>query len=159
MISSSVGDSAATIKITFHNGTSTSATVLGTDAGSDIAVVKAANVSGLATASLGNSNQVAIGDSVVAIGNPDGLTGTVTAGIVSALNRKVTVDVSEATTQSNGGFGFPSWSGEGGFGGFGGGTETATAAPGRAAPAPRPPPTTPSRPTPRSTRATPAARC
>jgi len=117
VISSSVGDSNATIKITFHNGTSTSATVVGTDAGSDIAVIKAANVSGLATASLGDSSKVAIGDSVIAIGNPDGLTGTVTAGIVSALNRKVTVDVSEATTQSNGGFGFPSWSGEGGFGG------------------------------------------
>ncbi|QMU73143.1 trypsin-like peptidase domain-containing protein [Streptacidiphilus sp. P02-A3a] len=116
VISSSVGDSSATIKITFSNGKTTSATVLGTDAGSDIAVIKAANVSGLATASLGNSAQVAIGDSVVAIGNPDGLTGTVTAGIVSALNRKVTVDVSEATTQSNGGFGFPSWSGENGFG-------------------------------------------
>ena len=116
VISSSVGDSSATIKITFSNGKTTSATVVGTDAGSDIAVIKAANVSGLATASLGNSAQVAIGDSVVAIGNPDGLTGTVTAGIVSALNRKVTVDVSEATTQSNGGFGFPSWSGENGFG-------------------------------------------
>lgn len=116
VISSSVGDSSATIKITFSNGKTTSATVLGTDAGSDIAVIKAANVSGLPTASLGNSSQVAIGDSVVAIGNPDGLTGTVTAGIVSALNRKVTVDVSEATTQSNGGFGFPSWSGENGFG-------------------------------------------
>jgi putative serine protease PepD len=120
VISSSVGDSNATIKITFHNGSTASASVVGTDAGSDIAVIKAAGVSGLKTASLGDSSQVAIGDSVVAIGNPDGLTGTVTAGIVSALNRKVTVDVSEATTQSNGGFGFPSWSGEGGFG-FGGG--------------------------------------
>ncbi|QMU79633.1 trypsin-like serine protease [Streptacidiphilus sp. PB12-B1b] len=116
VISSSVGDSNATIKVTFHNGSTASASIVGTDAGSDIAVIKAAGVSGLKTASLGDSSQVAIGDSVVAIGNPDGLTGTVTAGIVSALNRKVTVDVSEATTQSNGGFGFPSWSGEGGFG-------------------------------------------
>ena len=122
VISSSVGDSNATIKITFHNGSTASASVVGTDAGSDIAVIKAAGVSGLKTASLGDSSQVAIGDSVVAIGNPDGLTGTVTAGIVSALNRKVTVDVSEATTQSNGGFGFPSWSGEGGFGSGGNGS-------------------------------------
>jgi len=117
VISSSVGDSSATIKITFQNGKTAGASVVGTDAGSDIAVIKAAGVSGLTTASLGDSSKVAIGDSVVAIGNPDGLTGTVTAGIVSALNRKVTVDVSEATTQSNGGFGFPSWSGEGGLGG------------------------------------------
>ena len=116
VISSSVGDSSATIKITFQNGKTASASVVGTDAGSDIAVIKAAGVSGLTVASLGDSSKVAIGDSVVAIGNPDGLTGTVTAGIVSALNRKVTVDVSEATTQSNGGFGFPSWSGENGEG-------------------------------------------
>jgi len=117
VISSASGDSQATIKITFSNGKTTSASIVGTDAGSDIAVIKAANVSGLPVASLGDSSQVAIGDSVVAIGNPDGLTGTVTAGIVSALNRKVTVDVSEATTQSNGGFGFPSWSGQQGYGG------------------------------------------
>jgi putative serine protease PepD len=117
VISSAAGNSQATIKITFSNGKTTSASIVGTDAGSDIAVIKAANVSGLPVASLGDSSQVAIGDSVVAIGNPDGLTGTVTAGIVSALNRKVTVDVSEATTQSNGGFGFPSWSGQQGYGG------------------------------------------
>jgi putative serine protease PepD len=121
VISSAVGGNGATIQVAFSNGKTTSGTIVGTDAGSDIAVIKANNVSGLKTASLGDSSQVAIGDSVVAIGNPDGLTGTVTAGIVSALNRKVTVDVSEATTQSNGGFGFPSWSGEQGEGGFGNG--------------------------------------
>ena len=120
VISSAVGSSDATIKITFSDGKTATASIVGTDAGLDVAVIKAAGVSGLKTASLGDSSQVAIGDSVVAIGNPDGLTGTVTSGIVSALNRKVTVDVSESTVQSNGGYGFPSWSGEQGGSGLGG---------------------------------------
>ncbi|MFC1420145.1 S1C family serine protease [Streptacidiphilus cavernicola] len=119
VISAAAGDSSATIKITFNDGKTASAGIVGTDAGLDVAVVKAAGVSGLKPASLGNSGTMAIGDSVVAIGNPDGLTGTVTSGIVSALNRKVTVDVSESTVQQNGGYGFPSWQGEQGGGGYG----------------------------------------
>jgi putative serine protease PepD len=108
-----------TIKVTFSNGSTASATVTGTDAKLDVAVIQAKNVSGLKAASLGDSSKVSVGDSVVAIGNPDGLTNTVTSGIVSALNRPVTVQVDESTTQSNGGFGWPSWSGQGGYG-FGG---------------------------------------
>ena len=136
VISAAAADSSATIKITFSDGKTASASIVGTDAGLDVAVIKASGVSGLKTASLGNSSSVAIGDSVVAIGNPDGLTGTVTSGIISALNRKVTVDVSESTVQQNGGYGFPSWQGEqgggdggsGSSGGSGGssGTQTAT---------------------------------
>ncbi|MEY9839099.1 S1C family serine protease [Streptacidiphilus sp. EB103A] len=130
VISAAASDSSATIKITFSNGKTASASVVGTDASLDVAVIKASGVSGLKAASLGDSSSVAIGDSVVAIGNPDGLTGTVTSGIVSALNRKVTVDVSQSTTQSNGGFGFPSWSGEQGSSGSGSssssGAQTAT---------------------------------
>ncbi|MEY9962782.1 putative serine protease PepD [Streptacidiphilus sp. MAP12-16] len=121
VISSAVSDSSATIKITFSDGKTATAGLVGTDAGLDVAVIKAQNVSGLKPASLGSSSQIAIGDSVVAIGNPDGLTGTVTSGIVSALNRKVTVDVSQSTVQSNGGYGFPSWSGQYGNGGNGSG--------------------------------------
>ncbi|MFC1409507.1 S1C family serine protease [Streptacidiphilus sp. N1-12] len=132
VISSAVSDSSASIKITFSDGKTATGSIVGTDAGLDVSVIKADNVSGLKTASLGDSGQVAIGDSVVAIGNPDGLTGTVTSGIVSALNRKVTVDVSESTVQQNGGYGFPSWQGEQGGSGLGGssggssGTQTAT---------------------------------
>lgn len=109
--------STPTIKVTFSNGKSVSASIVATDAKLDVAVIKASGVSGLTTASLGDSSQVAVGDSVVAIGNPDGLTNTVTSGIVSALNRKVTVDVSESTTEGNGGFGLPFWQGEQGNGG------------------------------------------
>ena len=132
VISAAAADSSATIKITFSDGKTSSASIVGTDAGLDVAVIKATGVSGLKPASLGSSGSIAIGDSVVAIGNPDGLTGTVTSGIVSALNRKVTVDVSESTVQQNGGYGFPSWQGEqGGSGQNGGsgsssGTQTAT---------------------------------
>ena len=116
VISSAASDSSATIKITYNDGKTSSASIVGTDEGLDVAVIKASGVSGLKPASLGDSGAVAIGDSVVAIGNPDGLTGTVTSGIVSALNRKVTVDVSESTVQQNGGYGFPSWPGEQGDG-------------------------------------------
>jgi putative serine protease PepD len=134
VISSAASDSSATIKITYSDGKTSGASIVGTDEGLDVAVIKASGVSGLKPASLGNSGAVAIGDSVVAIGNPDGLTGTVTSGIVSALNRKVTVDVSESTVQQNGGYGFPSWQGEQGGGEGGGsgssgnssGTQTAT---------------------------------
>jgi putative serine protease PepD len=127
VISSAVSDSSATIKISFSDGRTTTASVLATDAATDVAVIKAANESGLKTASLGDSSQVTIGDAVVAIGNPDGLTGTVTSGIVSALNRKVTVDVSQSTVQGNGGYGFPSWPGQGSSGrGSSSGAQTAT---------------------------------
>ncbi|HWC33769.1 MAG TPA: trypsin-like peptidase domain-containing protein [Mycobacteriales bacterium] len=55
----------------------------------DIAVIKLAGVSGLIPAALGNSDDLAVGDTVVAVGSPLGLAGTVTSGIVSALNRPV----------------------------------------------------------------------
>jgi putative serine protease PepD len=59
------------------------------DSVADIAVVKVTNVHGLEPASLGNSDQLAVGDPVLAVGSPLGLAGTVTSGIVSALNRPV----------------------------------------------------------------------
>ncbi|WP_037608481.1 S1C family serine protease [Streptacidiphilus rugosus] len=114
VIADATGNSGGTIKITFSDGRTATGTIVGTDASLDVAVIKADGVSGLKTASLGDSSQVAVGDQVVAIGNPDGLTGTVTSGIVSALNRPVKVDVSPTTTQSNGGFGLPFWQGDNG---------------------------------------------
>ncbi len=112
VISDAANGNGGTIKISFSNGKTATGTIVGTDASLDVAVIKAEGVSGLPTVSLGDSSQVAVGDQVVAIGNPDGLTGTVTSGIVSALNRPVKVDVSPSTVQGNGGFGLPFWQGD-----------------------------------------------
>jgi putative serine protease PepD len=69
---------------------SVSATVVGhPDTVDDIAVVKVAGVRGLQPAAFGNSDDLEVGDTVVAVGSPLGLAGTVTSGIVSALNRPV----------------------------------------------------------------------
>jgi putative serine protease PepD len=73
--------------VNFSDGKKASATVLGTDPSTDLAVIKAAGVSGLKPATLGNSDQLQVGDPVVAIGSPLGLEGSVTSGIVSALHR------------------------------------------------------------------------
>jgi hypothetical protein len=79
------------VKITFSDGKTANATVLGSDTSSDLAVLQAENVDGLKAATLGDSSSVQVGDEVVAIGSPEGLQGTVTSGIVSALDRDVTV--------------------------------------------------------------------
>lgn len=80
-----------TLTVTFSDGRTATATVEGTSPSSDLALIKAQNVSGLTAATLGDSSTVAVGQQVVAIGSPEGLQNTVTSGIVSALNRKVTV--------------------------------------------------------------------
>ncbi|MEU8386266.1 trypsin-like peptidase domain-containing protein, partial [Streptosporangium sp. NPDC048865] len=77
------------IQIQFNNRKSTSAIVVGTDPESDLAVVKPAETFGAPEITLGNSDNVVVGDPVIAIGSPLGLTGTVTSGIVSSLNRPV----------------------------------------------------------------------
>ncbi|MEV4974801.1 S1C family serine protease [Streptomyces scopuliridis] len=82
---------ADSIKVRLSTGKSYNAKVVGTDADKDLALIKLEGASGLKTATLGNSDQVKVGDQVVAIGSPEGLTGTVTSGIISALNRDVTV--------------------------------------------------------------------
>ncbi|MFJ6671974.1 S1C family serine protease [Actinosynnema sp. NPDC091369] len=82
---------AGQVTVTLSDGRTVDASVVGTDPSSDLAVVRAAGVSGLTPATFGDSGQVKIGDQVVAIGSPEGLQGTVTSGIVSALDRTVTV--------------------------------------------------------------------
>ncbi|QNE75925.1 trypsin-like serine protease [Streptomyces finlayi] len=82
---------ASEIEVTLSTGKKYTADVVGTDPDKDLALIKLQGASGLKTASLGDSSGVKVGDQVVAIGSPEGLTGTVTSGIVSALDRDVTV--------------------------------------------------------------------
>jgi len=73
----------------FQNGNRAPVQVVGTDPSADLAVVRAQGVSGLTPATLGDSSQLRVGQEVVAVGSPLGLSGTVTTGIVSALQRPV----------------------------------------------------------------------
>jgi S1-C subfamily serine protease len=81
---------ARSIKVSFSNNESMKAKVVGTDPSTDLAVLQVdANSRALTPIQLGDSDAVRVGDSVVAIGNPFGLDRTVTAGIVSALQRPI----------------------------------------------------------------------
>ncbi|MFD4634641.1 S1C family serine protease [Streptomyces sp. NPDC058284] len=82
---------ASSIKVRTSDGKTYAADVVGTDSKKDLALIQLKNAAGLKPATLGNSDNVKVGDEVVAIGSPEGLTGTVTSGIVSALDRDVTV--------------------------------------------------------------------
>ncbi|MFJ9735894.1 S1C family serine protease [Streptomyces sp. NPDC101171] len=93
---------ASTIKVRTSDGKSYTADVVGTDSSKDLALIKLRGASGLTAAALGDSSGVQVGDSVVAIGSPEGLTGTVTSGIVSALDRDVTVSTDEGQGQNQG---------------------------------------------------------
>ncbi|MGW3423576.1 S1C family serine protease [Streptomyces phaeochromogenes] len=120
---------ASAIKVQLSNGKSYTAKVVGTDSKKDLALIKLENApSGLTVATLGDSTGVKVGDQVVAIGSPEGLTGTVTSGIVSALNRDVTVstDESQGQQQQQQGGGSGQWPFE--FGGqeFNGDTGSST---------------------------------
>ncbi len=88
-----VVDGATSIRVTdIGNGRTYSATVVGYDVTSDVAVIKLNDASGLSTAPLGNSNGVAVGQGVVAIGNAGGVGGTPSAatGTVTALGQDIT---------------------------------------------------------------------
>lgn len=93
------------ISVTFKNGKTVKATILGRDTVTDLAVVKAAGVSGLTPARLGSSSGLSVGQSVVAIGSPLGLSGSVTSGILSSLNRPVQTASSEGQGQQGQGGG------------------------------------------------------
>jgi putative serine protease PepD len=85
------GATNSSVKVTFNSGKSVQASIVGTDPKTDLAVVKVSGVSDLTFASWGNSDDAQVGDTVLAIGSPLGLQGSVTAGIISALHRTITV--------------------------------------------------------------------
>jgi putative serine protease PepD len=82
---------ASSIKVRFQNGKTAKATLVGTDDSTDIAVIKVdPAASPLQPLTLGNSAGVQVGEDVAAIGSPFGLPGSLTSGIVSAVNRTIT---------------------------------------------------------------------
>jgi putative serine protease PepD len=82
---------ATSVTVKFMDGSTYKATVVGTDPSTDLAVVRVnAPASKLKALALADSANLSVGDGVVAIGNPFGLDGTVTSGIISALNREIT---------------------------------------------------------------------
>ncbi len=84
-----------TLTVTFSDGSKADARILGRDPATDLAVIKAEGVSGLTPATLGSSADLHVGDTVLAIGSPLGLEGSVSAGIVSALDRSITLSNDE----------------------------------------------------------------
>ena len=82
-------DAKGEIKVTLSDGKTFTAKILGRDAAYDLAVLKI-SVTGLSALQFGDSDAIQVGDNVIAIGSPLGLSGTVTSGIISAKNRAVT---------------------------------------------------------------------
>ena len=92
MTNNHVIDGASKITVTTSDGKEYEAKLVGTDSITDIAVLKI-SAKNLTPATYGNSDQLAVGDMAVAIGNPLGeLGGTVSAGIISALDRELAID-------------------------------------------------------------------
>lgn len=104
-----VVEGATQIQVTLADGRMYSAKVTGTDSATDLAVIQLENApSDLTVAQFGDSDSVATGEDVMAIGNPLGLSSTATTGIVSALNRPVVTTTTESDSsqgQSSGGLG------------------------------------------------------
>src|SRR5690606_10775959 len=77
------------LTVNFDDGRTADASIVGQDPVTDLAVIRAEGVSDLQPATLGQSGDLSVGQDVIAIGSPLGLQGTVTTGIVSALQRPV----------------------------------------------------------------------
>jgi len=98
-VAADASQESVTTLVTFNDGRTAPFSVVATDTTSDIGVVRAVGISGLTPISFGSSAGLRVGQPVAAVGSPLGLTGTVTVGIVSALNRPV-FDGADGNTQS-----------------------------------------------------------
>ena len=90
-----------TITVTFDGGANAQAAIVDRDPTSDLALIQATGVSNLTPATLGDSTDVQVGQQVVAIGAPLGMSNTVTSGIVSALNRPVIPATDDSSSGSS----------------------------------------------------------
>ncbi|WP_285688009.1 trypsin-like peptidase domain-containing protein [Actinoplanes sp. NBRC 103695] len=88
-----------TVNVIFADGKKATATIVGTDPRTDLAVIRATGVSGLKPATLGDSAQMQVGDTVLALGSPLGLEGSVTAGIISAKDRTIRSESEQPSPQ------------------------------------------------------------
>jgi putative serine protease PepD len=89
------------LQVETNSGRLFDATVVGTDPITDLAVIKIDSAAKLHPATFADSSKLNVGDTAIAIGAPLGLPGTVTTGIVSALNRSITIASSEVPKQTN----------------------------------------------------------
>jgi putative serine protease PepD len=94
------GAQSGQLSVTLNDGRTYDATIVGTDPSTDLAVVQMKDADNLTPATLGDSDAVDVGEPVMAVGNPLGLAGTVTTGIVSALDRPVTTSNQDGNGQS-----------------------------------------------------------
>ncbi len=99
VVSAGGTEAASEVLVSYSDGRRARARVLGADAMSDIAVIKAEST-GLAPITVGASDTLTVGQDVIAIGSPLGLEGTVTTGIISALNRPVSTAGADGSHES-----------------------------------------------------------
>ena len=88
------------IEVLLSNGSTEQAQLIGTNAADDLAVVRIAPFAHMTVAQLGDSSKLVVGQEVLAVGNPLGITETATQGIVSALNRSVTESAGTTLSQA-----------------------------------------------------------
>jgi len=88
------------IQVLLSNGSTEQAQLVGTNAANDLAVVRIAPFAHMTVAQLGDSSKLVVGQEVLAVGNPLGITETATQGIVSALNRSVAESAGTTLSQA-----------------------------------------------------------
>lgn len=100
VIEGAATNSGGRLQVIFASGRTVDATIVGRDPTTDIAVIRAQGVSGLPIAQFGRSDDLAVGQEVVAIGAPFELSGTVTSGIISSLHRPTAAGDGSDTSQT-----------------------------------------------------------